>query len=72
MMAIYIEHAGNSVPFEISYIASESLDNANVLIMLTMLNNKMTLETRGTIGSIAQVVLALAGAQIKTLNAGIL
>ena len=40
--------------------------------MLTMLNNKMTLETRGTIGSIAQVVLALAGAQIKTLNAGIL
>jgi len=54
------------------YIISESLDDANVLLLLTMLNNKMTMETRGFINSIAQVVLALAGTQISSMNSWIL
>lgn len=53
MMAVYIEDAGKSIPFVIFYIISESLDNANVIILLTMLNNKMTMETRGFINAIA-------------------
>jgi len=72
MIAVYVDGAGHSTAFVVFYIISESLDDANVILLITMLNNKMTMETRGFINSIAQIVLQLAGTLLNSLNASMM
>ena len=71
-MALTVHNAGRSMLFNICFLASEVIDNATVIILLTMLNNKMELESRGVITGLAQVIVQLGGIILGLLNSYIL
>jgi hypothetical protein len=67
-MSFLISDAGTSPFFTVVYLISEIIDNATVLILLTMLNNCMQLESRGIINGIHLLSVQFSGMVLNLVN----
>ena len=67
-MSFLISDAGTSTLFTIVYLVSEIVDNATVLILLTLLNNGMQLESRGIINGIHLLSVQFSGMVLNLVN----
>ena len=67
-MSFLIAEAGTSPLFTVVYLISEVVDNATVLILLTLLNNAMQLESRGIINGIHLLSVQFSGMVLNLVN----
>lgn len=67
-MSFLISEAGTSTLFTVVYLVSEVVDNATVLILLTLLNNAMELESRGIINGIHLLSVQFSGMVLNLVN----